>query len=484
MRMRRLVPALLALALALPAGAARASSPACASFDTASFAAGSIGCVAYDSDALGGTTTFNYYVPPSCDATDPCPVLYLLHGFGGNANEMVGTTLDAPGPFVPYDTDPIRFILISPDGRTPVPDHVDGSPPAGEESFWIDWNPRRWAHPPRFEQQVVYELPDLVESHFPTMGDDPAWRAIDGVSLGGFGSFKLAFQHPDRYASAGSISGALNMLVGPDVQPVAPRAPVGGAPVSTTYTQGPEVIQTPPGFPFGDPFGAFGDLVSDEAYFRGNNPLDLAIDATALPAGASGPALRFFSNDLTPADQSDATNPSTLLSGAPLESVVLPMNTQMRAALTQDGVPFTYELHAGSHEWKYWQPYVRAQLEWHWARLGADARPASFDYRSIRNDFSIWGWHVHVDRTPQEFLTMWNVGARALTISGSGRVTIDTPFTFGDATIQTGALTIVDEGHARRTLSLYLGDSGPTDEHLGASGVPGTVHTATITFSN
>src|SRR5205807_4315596 len=132
-------------------------------------------------------------------------------------------------------------------------------------------------------------LRSLVDRSFPTVAARE-WRAILGVSLGGFGSFKLAFQHPDLYASAGSISGALNFLVAPDVQPIGPGAPgVGGAPAPLPYAHTPRIMTTPPGFPYGDPFGAFGDLTADEAYYRGNNPLDLAINAR-------GVALRFYHN--------------------------------------------------------------------------------------------------------------------------------------------------------------------------------------------
>src|SRR2546423_684954 len=82
-----------------------------------------------------------------------------------------------------------------------------GAPKAGQDSYWIDWNPRYWKRPPKFEQFVTSELRSLVDRSFPTVAARE-WRAILGVSLGGFGSFKLAFQHPDLYASAGSISGA------------------------------------------------------------------------------------------------------------------------------------------------------------------------------------------------------------------------------------------------------------------------------------
>src|SRR5205823_685858 len=45
------------------------------------------------SPALGGTTAFSYFVPPACAPASGrrCPVLYLLHGFGGDYTSMLGT---------------------------------------------------------------------------------------------------------------------------------------------------------------------------------------------------------------------------------------------------------------------------------------------------------------------------------------------------------------------------------------------------------
>ncbi len=85
--------------MALPSSAATTASP------TAFFAGcaapgprptvvvGKVSCQELPSPALGGTTAFSYYVPPACAPADGrrCPVLYLLHGFGGDYTSMLGT---------------------------------------------------------------------------------------------------------------------------------------------------------------------------------------------------------------------------------------------------------------------------------------------------------------------------------------------------------------------------------------------------------
>jgi hypothetical protein len=437
--------------------------------------------------------------------------MYLLHGVGNDDREMVGTP-ESPGPFLEALDEELAtgrraphlsIILVAPEGRT-VTSSCPTAPPAGEESFWVNWNPRYWDNPaggncaPRFEDHIIDELIPLVDRSLPTIASR-AGRAILGLSLGGYGSFKLALQHPDVFANAGSISGALNILVAPDVQPLGHgMAGTGGAPVPTTYRRPPHLIRTPPGFPYGDPFGAFGDPVADEAYYRGNQPLDLAIDAhaTGSSCAASNGAfclpLRFFHNDGVPTHPEDFTDPRALIGDEALEVAVMPMNQEMRLALKRDGVPFTYQLHAGIHSLEYWAPYIRTQMKWQYDRVSHPGRPltvlspSSFDYRSIRADFSVWGWSVQVRRTSDEFLTLWDATRSGVTVTGSGTVTLTTP-AFGITAVgvegaQHGSVSVALAG-GRATVTFAIGPEYPTDERAGASAVPEYDRTVRLCFA-
>lgn len=53
---------------------------------------------------------------------------------------------------------------------------------------------------------VSEELPSLVRSFFP-ISEERDDTFVAGLSMGGFGSFKLAFNHPERFAAAASLSG-------------------------------------------------------------------------------------------------------------------------------------------------------------------------------------------------------------------------------------------------------------------------------------
>src|SRR5438067_8403350 len=203
---------------------------------------GSVGCQLVHSSFLGGDDPVSYYVPPACDPAlaRHCPVLYLLHGFGGDYHSMLGTAASpsgwvqalSAGPPVdprsvpdPWDYGPstwvpkpsLDLVLVAPHGRT-LPGGYGPAPDL--DSFWTDWNPRYAAGgdspkyqtpPPRFSSFLTGELLPYVEAHFPTSGGR-AWRALAGTSLGGYGSYKNGLQHPDVWSSMGSVSGAHTFL--------------------------------------------------------------------------------------------------------------------------------------------------------------------------------------------------------------------------------------------------------------------------------
>jgi putative tributyrin esterase len=60
---------------------------------------------------------------------------------------------------------------------------------------------------------VSEELPMLVRSFFP-LSPKREDNFVAGLSMGGYGAFKLAFRHPDRFAAAASLSGALDLAPG------------------------------------------------------------------------------------------------------------------------------------------------------------------------------------------------------------------------------------------------------------------------------
>jgi S-formylglutathione hydrolase FrmB len=472
---------------------------------------GEVACQRVVSAAVGGTTAFSYFVPPACAPTTgrTCPVLYLLHGFGGDYHGMLGTaakptswvqavakrpasdprsssspwTLSDPTTWVAAPS--IDLILVAPHGRT-VPGGYGPGP--GIDSYWTDWNPRYAAGgddpkygtpPPRFSTFLVDELVPYVEANFPA-GSGREWRALAGTSLGGFGSYKNGLQHPDVFTSMGSVSGAHNFLFAPGLDAgVAPASPVGVQPpvaVGRVAVPGP-ANQVPGGAvpaqaaTFLAATLALGDPAADQAYFRGNTPRDLALNARAFDgAGEQSLFIKGFVNDTVPRRQQDLTD----VIGIAFEDIVLPMNIDMEAAFTDEGVAREFDIHPGLHSEPYRGVWMREQLEAQYARVrhwdgegpSAVGPPVRFGYRSVSSDFTVWGWRVQVTRQPVEFLTLTDVSCASVTVQGTGVVTITPPPACGHAPV-----------------TIDLGPSAPVDEPANAGATPFYGRTVTRTLA-
>ncbi len=77
--------------------------------------------------------------------------------------------------------------------------------PAVDRSFYTDM-----AAGNRYWTFISAELPALARALFPL---SPAWEDnfVAGLSMGGYGAFKLALSCPERFAAAASLSGAVNI---------------------------------------------------------------------------------------------------------------------------------------------------------------------------------------------------------------------------------------------------------------------------------
>lgn len=92
--------------------------------------------------------------------------------------------------------------------RTSIERYVEGRQlavvmPAVDLSFYTDM-----AEGNRYWTYVSEELPAVARSFFP-LSSRRADNFVAGLSMGGYGAFKLALTYPARYAAAASLSGAL-----------------------------------------------------------------------------------------------------------------------------------------------------------------------------------------------------------------------------------------------------------------------------------
>ncbi len=156
----------------------------------------------YDSGVTGTRRKAQVYLPPGYSPEKKYPVLYLLHGIGGNEHEWTGyvkahailDNLIADGKAVP-------MIVVLPNGRA-LP---DDRPPPPEKVF----TPENSAGFAKFERDLLEFLIPAIQAKYATL-TDREHRAIAGLSMGGGQTFNFGFGHLDTFAWLGAFSAAPN----------------------------------------------------------------------------------------------------------------------------------------------------------------------------------------------------------------------------------------------------------------------------------
>jgi len=128
-------------------------------------------------------------VIPSSAAQTSLPVLYLLHGLGGDHRSWLKVK-----PELPAMAEELHMIIVCPNG--------------GLRSWYID-SPIDKAF--RYETYMIEELIPFVDSHYKTISNRLG-RAIAGLSMGGHGSLFLSIRHPEMFGAACSTSGSVDLL--------------------------------------------------------------------------------------------------------------------------------------------------------------------------------------------------------------------------------------------------------------------------------
>jgi putative tributyrin esterase len=145
--------------------------------------------VQFESKLVGAPLPYNVILPTDykSDAAKNrrYPVLYLLHGLMGSANNWVSDRAHLADHAAHYP-----FIIVVPEGRNAW--YTDSATVPAE----------------KFESYFVKELIPDVDARFRTLASREG-RAVAGLSMGGYGSLKFGLKYPSLFAFAGSMSGAL-----------------------------------------------------------------------------------------------------------------------------------------------------------------------------------------------------------------------------------------------------------------------------------
>jgi len=161
---------------------------------------GKIDTIIYESKTVGTKRKALIYTPPGFSKKNKYPVLYLLHGIGGDEKEW----LNGGKPQVILDNlyadkkiEPM--IVVMPNGRAMKDDRAGGNvfDSAKVQAFST------------FEKDLLNDLIPFIEKKYPVL-TDREHRAIAGLSMGGGQSLNFGLGNLDKFAWVGGFSSAPN----------------------------------------------------------------------------------------------------------------------------------------------------------------------------------------------------------------------------------------------------------------------------------
>ena len=276
-------------------------------------AQGRIDCNSLNSRILHRSVRYCVMLPPGYEtnANQKYPALYFLHGLGENEQ----TLLRSGGWGLIEDLrqqQKIReFILVAPEGRG---------------SFFIN---SADGHD-RYSDFLLTEFIPYTEAHYRIIHDRKS-RGVTGLSMGGYGALRLAFSHPELFASVSAQSPALitesPQQMDADLRDAGPLAKLLA--------------------------GVFGNPI-DVAHWRANNPFDLArqnrvqIKAVAIYINCG------------------AEDEYGFAEGA----------SKMHQQLLREGVRHEFHLYPGGHDAEYFLTHLGETMEFHGHEFSAAAGKA------------------------------------------------------------------------------------------------------------
>lgn len=161
---------------------------------------GTLDTVTYNSKTVGTDRKAVIYTPPGYSEDKKYPVLYLLHGIGGDEFEwlrggqpqIILDNLYAQNRLTP-------MIVVMPNGRAMKNDRAEGNI-YGQEQVAAFAN---------FEHDLLNDLIPFVEKNYPVIKDRES-RALAGLSMGGGQSLNFGLGNLDVFAWVGGFSSAPN----------------------------------------------------------------------------------------------------------------------------------------------------------------------------------------------------------------------------------------------------------------------------------
>lgn len=173
---------------------------------------GKLEMIEYDSKTVGTTRKMQIYTPPGYSREKTYPVLYLLHGIGGDETEWqrfaspnhLLDNLLAEGKVKP-------MIVVMPNGRAQKDDRPKGNIFAAAPAFAV------------FERDLLDDVIPAIESRY-SVAANREHRAIAGLSMGGGQALNFGLGNLDAFAWIGAFSAAPNTKPPAELVPDATKA--------------------------------------------------------------------------------------------------------------------------------------------------------------------------------------------------------------------------------------------------------------------
>lgn len=167
--------------------------------------AGTIHHETFASKSLGRDMSFLIYLPDGYEGgKQHYPVLYLLHGAGGNENSWVdrGHIKEKADELIAKGAIPPTLIVMP---GCAACWWVDGPKDKAETAFWNDLVP-------------------AIDSRFRTI-EGRGGRLLAGLSAGGYGTVRFALRYPERIAAVAALSPAVYSVSPPAISAARTQPP-------------------------------------------------------------------------------------------------------------------------------------------------------------------------------------------------------------------------------------------------------------------
>lgn len=159
---------------------------------------GSLELVEYDSKSVGTKRKAYVYTPPGYSSEKKYPVLYLLHGIGGDENEWArGGHPEIILDNLIADKKAEPMIIVMPNGRAQADDRPGPNAMSTAPAFG------------NFDKDLLGSLIPFIESKYSVKADRES-RALAGLSMGGGQSLNFGLGNLDTFAWIGGFSSAPN----------------------------------------------------------------------------------------------------------------------------------------------------------------------------------------------------------------------------------------------------------------------------------